>query len=175
MSRIDQKAKLSPGLFGVKSPAPDRDEFVVSISANGASERPGPAPAIPIPSLALDPDGNSTPEAGAVLAGEHMLFKKGAATARAFRPSYWAYDRNNQEGDARRDPLPLAIPEPAPASTLLSALPAGETNHATEAISAATFARATENRAAQQALAASLAEIIESILCTQRFAARRQA
>ena len=175
MSHTQQKAKLSPNLLGVRPPARDRSEFVISIGIDGVCEQSCAASAIPIPSLSVDPDGKSKAGAEQVLAGQRMLFKKGTATARAFRPSYWAYDRNTQDGDPRRDPLPLAIRKPAPACTLLSALPDGETSHATVAFSAATFARATENRAAQQALAASLAEIIEKILCTQRFAARRQA
>jgi hypothetical protein len=173
MSRTEQRAKLSPGLLGVRSLAQAGDEFVVSVSAEGGSEQPGEASAIPIPSLEVDLDWTSTPGAEAVLAQQQMLFKKGAATARGFRPSNWSYDPNTQESDPRPDPLSVTIRKQVQALTVQSTLPAGETNHAS--VLTKTHARVAEIQAAQQALAASLAEIIDNILCTQRFAARRQA
>jgi hypothetical protein len=169
MSRTGQRAKLSPDLLGVRSLAQAGDEFVVSVSAEGVSEQPGAASAIPIPSLEVDLDWTSTPGAEAVLAQQQMLFKKGAATAHAFRPSNWSYDPNRQEGALRRDPLPLLIPKSAEACTAPTVLLAVEMSRSTE------HTQAIGYPPAQQALAESLAELIENILCTRHFAGRRQA
>jgi hypothetical protein len=100
---------------------------------------------------------------------QHMLFKKGAASALGFRPSYWSHDPNTQDGDPRRRPVPVSIPKSAQACTAVRESSAGETNYATEPNPPEIRVRATEDRVAQQALAASLAEIIESMLSTRKF------
>jgi len=98
---------------------------------------------------------------------QHMLFKKGAATALGFRPSYWSYDPNTR--DPRRRPVPVSIPKSAQACTAARESSAGETNYATEPNPPEIRVRATEDRVAQQALAASLAEIIVGVLSTRKF------
>ena len=141
MSRMKQRAKLTPNLLGTRS---------------------GPAAGISVSTLDA-------------MHLQRMLFRKGAATALGFRPAYWSYDPNIQDGDARRRPVPVSILKSAQACTAVRESSAGETNHAAEPNPPEKRVRATEDRVAQQALAASLAEIIESMLSTRKFALPSQA
>ena len=176
MSRIKQRAKLLPGLLGDRSPVREGCDSLVAMGADDGSGQRHEASAIRIPSLAIDSDDKSSSAAGAVLAMEPVLFKKGAATASDFRPAYWSYDPNTPDSDPSRDPLQVSIRKSAQTGTSQSALSAEERTHAEGHVAAMeTHVRATENQAAQEVLAASLAQIIENVLCTRRFAARRQA
>ena len=103
---------------------------------------------------------------------QYVLFQKGAATALAFKPSYWSYDANPESGTSRPGPLPVPAATAEATCVVSSTLPRGETDDALEPTPVEADARTAKDRVAQQALAAGLAEIIESVLRTRQFATR---
>lgn len=162
MSRTRRRAKLLPDLLGTRSALSVGGPDIVSSTEHDGYEGPVAPPAVPI--TATRPD--------AALNGQHALFEKGAATALAFRPSSWSYEAARESEGSRLDPGSVSTKEAeaarAPSSTGLLE----ETANAAMPTPVAGDGRTVENRAAQQALTASLAEIIHSILCARQFAIR---
>jgi hypothetical protein len=173
MPRAGQRAKLLPSLLGIETVVPAGSDVLNPGSKNIRSNALD-APA-PISSLAITLATARPSKAEPILDLERVLVGKGGATALGFRPSYWAYDADAKSGDDRLDPLPLSTEtdrldavEAEEPSTGSSTLVAREPNHASEPASI----DADSHQETQQALAASLTEIIDDVLRTRRFAVR---
>jgi hypothetical protein len=102
----------------------------------------------------------------AAAGGQNVLFEKGGATALAL--SYWSYGVSTESEGSWLGPLPVSTAKADAARTPSTE----ETADSLEPTLAAPDARTVEDREAQQALAASLAEIIDDILRSRQFAVR---
>ena len=161
MSRKRRRAKLLPDLLRTRSALSVGDPDIVSSTDRGDHEGPVAPPAVPI--TAPRPD---------AMNGQHALFEKGAATALAFQPLSWSYDAGQESNGSRLDPGSVSTKEAEAARAPSSTVPPEETANAGVPTPVAGDARTGQDRAAQQALTESLAEIIHNILCGRQFATR---
>jgi hypothetical protein len=168
MACAGRKAKLLPDLVGTKPVVPAGDRMVASAGDNSA----GPAlPAPPIASLAVVAERLSLSGSGAAVGGQAVLCRKGAATAQTFQPSYWSYDAKTLGEGSRLDCLPVTEATLKSEVTGASSPVAEASSGDIEPPAVHDDAREAEESAARQALAAGLAEMIESVLRTHQFAA----
>jgi len=163
MLRTGGRAKLLPGLLVGRSVAPD----LIPIAAHNRSEGPAAASAVPVARHTDPPQLSSALDADAAVGGQNVL---GGATALALQPS--SYGTNTEREGSSPSALPVSIAMADATRTPSSTSPAAENTDALGPTFAAPDARAVEDREAQQALAASLAEIIDDILRSRQFAAR---
>jgi hypothetical protein len=163
MPDTGRRAKLPPGLLAGRSAAPD----LVSIAAHNHSEGQAAASAAPVARHTDPPELSSAPEADAAVGGQNVL---GVATALAFQPS--SYGINTESEGSSLSPLPVATAMAEAARNPSSTSPVEENTDPLDPTFAAPDARTVEDRETQQALAASLAEIIDDILRSRQFAAR---
>jgi len=172
MPAADRKRKQPLDLASVAVSAPPAADPSANTRGAGArSEEPAAASLIPIASLALSPGRKSASAADAAVAGPTVLFPKGAATALTFRPSYWSFDANSGRGNLRPEASPEPV-APTEAGLMTSSTPSEtERSDAAEVLPPSQEARDPAEAAAQQALASSLAEIIENVLSTHEFVA----
>lgn len=118
----------------------------------------------PIPTAADKPD--------AGMKAQQVLFKKGAATALAFKPSTWSYEATTETEGPQPSPTSVLMKQGEVARAPSTTLPAQKPDSAAASTPVPGVARKVEDRAAQRALAEGLAEIIDGILCTRQFATR---
>ncbi len=161
MARTRKRAKLAPDLLGTRSARSAAGPRKISLTDHDSSQGLVTGSAFPI---AASPATESN--------ARHVLFEKGTATALAFKPLHWSYEATTESEGPRLSPDSASTKETEAQPTPSSTPAAVETTNAVAPTPAAGHARTLDTRAAQQALTTDLAEMIDSILRTRRFATR---